>query len=216
MWTCATCATGNEDDAEDCAACGAPPPTPGWRTPRPSRPLPTPAVAAPTPAPTPAPPAGPTEPAAPVTAPAPAPPPAVPPPATPAAAPPRRRGAGLAVALLAVALVVAVAVAAVLLTRSDGGPEALTATVRRTCGADGTSDCFLSVRSAPGEDSVERGRLDEGSTVEVVCQVQSDPARSSVLDRSSTVWARTVDGEFVAAIYLDVPGWDLYSVTRPC
>lgn len=244
MWTCAACATENDEGA-DCTACGAAAPTPGWRTPR--APLPPPAGADPV---------GPgatTRPAAPdatvpvaTWAPPPGAPPSAPPPPAPPppAPPPPGRGPGGAplavVVVLAVLLLLVVAGGGLALvlrgddeTATTGSapsgsdpagstgstnpePTALTATVARTCGADGTSDCFLSVRSAPGEDSVERGRLDEGATVQVVCQVESDPARSSVLDRSSTVWARTVDGEYVAAVFLDVPGWDPFTVTEPC
>ena len=232
VWTCAECATANDDDGADCTACGATAPTPGWRTPR-----------APLPPPPGGDPSGPatTRPAAPEATvpvatwtPPPGPPPAGPPPSGG-----RPRGAPLSVVVvLAVLLVLVVVGGGVALVLRDGdetattgsaptgstgstgstgaAPAALTATVARTCGADGTSDCFLSVRSAPGEDSVERGRLDEGATVQVVCQVESDPARSSVLDRSSTVWARTVDDEYVSAVFLDVPGWDPFTVTEPC
>ena len=37
---------------------------------------------------------------------------------------------------------------------------------------------------------------------------------SSVLDRSSRIWARTTEGGYVAAIFLS--GIDKYHVTTPC
>ena len=93
-------------------------------------------------------------------------------------------------------------------------PRPVATTVEHTCGASGTGDCFLSERAGPGvADRLIRNH-DEGATVRVECQVLGQMASSSVLDRSSRVWARTTDGGYVAAIFL--AGVDKFRVTTPC
>lgn len=95
-------------------------------------------------------------------------------------------------------------------------PPVVTGTVARTCGADGRSDCFLSVRTEPTSHAPELRRIAEGQPIEVVCQVPGQPARSSVLGRSVPVWARTPDGRYVANVFVDAPGFDPVSLNRPC
>ena len=90
----------------------------------------------------------------------------------------------------------------------------VTATVARTCGADGNDDCFLTLRAGPDSSTASLLRYDEGETVQVLCQVYGDRAHSSVMDGTSSVWAKTTDGGYVAAIYLD--GIDQFSITTPC
>jgi hypothetical protein len=104
----------------------------------------------------------------------------------------------------------------------DGGtPPAQTesrgilATVARTCGADGTSDCFVSLRIAPTGGSRKRRQLDEGAKVRVVCQLHGENAHSSVLRGSSDVWARTPGGSYLANVYLDAKGLDPFRITLP-
>ena len=88
--------------------------------------------------------------------------------------------------------------------------------VARTCGAGGNGDCFLSVRSTPTGGSVEIRRLNEGDAVTVLCQVPGQPVSSSVLGETSSVWARTPDGAYVASIYVDAAGFDPLRVSVPC
>ena len=92
--------------------------------------------------------------------------------------------------------------------------SSVTATVSRTCGADGSGDCFLTLRAGPHSSTASLMRYDEGDTVQVLCQVYGDRAHSSAMDASSSVWAKTTDGGYVAAIYLD--GIDQFNVTTPC
>lgn len=97
---------------------------------------------------------------------------------------------------------------------SSSTHASVTATVARTCGADGNDDCFLTLRAGPDSSTASLLRYDEGETVQVTCQVYGDRARSSVMDATSSVWAKTTDGGYVAAIYLD--GIDQFSITTPC
>lgn len=86
----------------------------------------------------------------------------------------------------------------------------------RTCGASGDGDCFLSLREGPSPDTEESGRLDEGTTVLIRCEVVGELVWSSVLDAESNVWAVTSTDEFVAGIFLDAAELDLFEVTLPC
>lgn len=90
------------------------------------------------------------------------------------------------------------------------------ARVARTCGSSGGGDCFLSVRAAPTTSSAELARLPEGSETSVVCQVVGARVTSSVLGRSTDVWARDELGRFLSAAFLGVDGWSPYEVTSPC
>ncbi len=89
-------------------------------------------------------------------------------------------------------------------------------TVARTCGAGGTGDCFVSIRTAPDGAAPEVGRLLETQGLVVECQVNGESVQSSVLGRSSTVWDRTPAGTFLAAVYVDAPGFDPLRVAVPC
>ncbi len=95
-------------------------------------------------------------------------------------------------------------------------PPVRTARVSRTCGDGGGGDCFLSVRSAADTNSSEVRRLAEGATLEVSCQDYGESVYSSVLGARSPVWVQTSDGHYVAGVFLDVDGWDLFTVTTPC
>ena len=92
----------------------------------------------------------------------------------------------------------------------------ITATVSRTCGANRAGDCFLSLRSDPTSSSRELGKLNEGDSVVVVCQMHGRRTSSSVLGTSGDVWTKTADGSWVANIFLDGPGLRPLEVTRPC
>jgi hypothetical protein len=94
------------------------------------------------------------------------------------------------------------------------GPTPVTVTVEHTCGSSGTGDCFLSERAGPGVADRLIRTYDEGASLEVDCQVIGQRIESSVLGRSSRIWARTTRGGFVAAIFLR--GIDKYAVTTPC
>jgi hypothetical protein len=94
-------------------------------------------------------------------------------------------------------------------------PEGVLATVSRTCGADGRSDCIVSLRTGPSGNTTERRRLKEGSRVRVVCQRHGQRAESSVLGGSSDIWARTPAGLYLANVYLDGKGLDPYEITLP-
>jgi hypothetical protein len=90
------------------------------------------------------------------------------------------------------------------------------ASVGGTCGKNGTGgDCFLSLRSGPSSKTAEKGRLDNGAQVRVICQLHGESAHSSALGGSSDVWARTKDGLYVANAYLRGDGLDPYSITLP-
>jgi hypothetical protein len=91
------------------------------------------------------------------------------------------------------------------------GPTPIATRVEYTCG---NGDCFVSERAGPRADAGEVGSYDEGDTVRVLCQVVGQEISSSLLGRSSRVWARTTNGGFVAAIFL--AGIDKFRVTTPC
>lgn len=95
-------------------------------------------------------------------------------------------------------------------------PPAVLARVNRTCGADDTGDCFVSLRPSPSASGPELGRLDEGSTVNLECQQLGQSSRSSELGYSTDVWARSTDGQWMSMAFLDAPGWSLTDVTVPC
>jgi hypothetical protein len=88
--------------------------------------------------------------------------------------------------------------------------------VTRTCGRDGHGDCFLSIRLEPSSKSSEIARLPEGATLDIECQVEGESVRSSVLGLSSDVWDRTSDGRYVAAVFVDAPGFDPTRVSVAC
>jgi hypothetical protein len=72
------------------------------------------------------------------------------------------------------------------------------------------------VRSRPTADSVELERLDEGARVRVECQRIGGETSSSVLgDEVSYVWSRTVDGGYVANVFLDGSELDPFERTLP-
>ncbi len=88
--------------------------------------------------------------------------------------------------------------------------------VNRTCGSGGSGDCFLSVRSAPDSDAREIVRLSEGDAVVITCTVTGASVKSSVLGRTTNVWARTPDGTFVSMAFVDAPGFDPFTNSHPC
>ena len=89
-------------------------------------------------------------------------------------------------------------------------------TVARTCGAGGSGDCFLSLRTAPTGSAPEVQRLPDGAPIFISCQVVGEPVTSSVLHRTSTAWTRTPDGKYAASVYIDAVGFDPLSVSVPC
>lgn len=93
---------------------------------------------------------------------------------------------------------------------------AVPARVSRTCGADGTGDCFVTFRPAPSSKGANLGQLDEGDTVTLECQQRGESVRASALGYSTDVWARSTDGRWLAMAFLDAPGWSLSDVTVPC
>lgn len=99
-------------------------------------------------------------------------------------------------------------------TSPSSAPTPVTVQVANTCGRTGAGDCFLTERSAPNTHAAQLGTWDEGDTVQVICQVHGEAVESSVLGRSSDVWSRTVDGGYLASIFLS--GVDRFSVVSPC
>jgi len=97
----------------------------------------------------------------------------------------------------------------------DDASKGVVATVDRTCGADGLSDCLVSLRAGVSGASADRGHIDEGGKVRVVCQRHGEEAYSSVLGRSSDIWARTRGGLYLANVYLKGPGLDPFRITLP-
>ncbi len=95
-------------------------------------------------------------------------------------------------------------------------PPAITARVSRTCGADGTGDCFVSLRTGPSSNGSELGRLYENDTVTIECQQRGESVKSSVLGSSTDVWARSTDGHWLAMAFLDAPGWSPTDITVSC
>jgi curved DNA-binding protein CbpA len=93
---------------------------------------------------------------------------------------------------------------------------AIEARVSRSCGASGSGDCFLSVRTAATSNSPELRRLFEGETTTVVCQVTGESVRSSVLGVPTSVWVRDSSGNYMSAAFLDAPGLDPFTVSIPC
>ncbi len=92
----------------------------------------------------------------------------------------------------------------------------MAATVNRTCGANGTGDCFLALRSGPSSAGPELGRVNESGSVTLACQQRGETVRSSVLGFDVNVWARTTDGQWATMAFLDAPGWSLTDISVPC
>ncbi|MEL4504811.1 hypothetical protein AAEX63_08235 [Luteococcus sp. H138] len=87
--------------------------------------------------------------------------------------------------------------------------------VRGTCGANGKGDCYISLRAQPSSTSAELGRVPEGGHVSIVCQVYGSTVKSSVYG-SSNVWTRTLEGAYVANIFLEADGLSQTEVTHAC
>jgi hypothetical protein len=92
----------------------------------------------------------------------------------------------------------------------------VTGVVVRTCGSSGRGDCFLSVRSGPTSSSSELRRLTEGTRLRLLCEVTGSNATSSALGWSSNIWIKAADGGYVAAVFIDAPGFDPLRFTHPC
>ena len=88
--------------------------------------------------------------------------------------------------------------------------------VRRTCGADNSGDCYVAVRTGPTSDTAEVARRSEGTAVIVTCQTNGESVRGSVLGAPTSVWVRDIDGHYMSAAFLDVPGWSPFTVSMPC
>lgn len=95
-------------------------------------------------------------------------------------------------------------------------PADVVGTVVRTCGQGGGGDCFVSRRIDPTSNQPAVGRIDEGETVMVSCQVAGESVTSSVLGVPTSVWIRDVNGRYMSAAFVDVDGWDPFTITRPC
>jgi hypothetical protein len=91
--------------------------------------------------------------------------------------------------------------------------RAVAATVKRTCGVNGSGDCRLSVRAQPNASSAELRRLKEGDTLKLACQTRGESVHSSVLGASSTVWSKTTRGGYVANVYVSGSGLDPRRIT---
>jgi hypothetical protein len=96
------------------------------------------------------------------------------------------------------------------------GVTPVSGTVARTCGSGGGGDCFLAIRTSPTGSAPEVGRVLEGQPIVVECQVEGEAVGSTVLGRSGTAWDRTPAGTYVAAVFVDAPGFDPLRVTVPC
>lgn len=103
-------------------------------------------------------------------------------------------------------------------TTRTSGP--FRATVVRTCGSDPVpgEPCFLAVRTAASSTAAEvrPRRLYEGDALEVDCAVYGESVKATLLPRSTSVWVRDLDGYFMSGAFLEIDGWDIYSVTVPC
>lgn len=88
--------------------------------------------------------------------------------------------------------------------------------VSRTCGARGTGDCFLSVRSSPDAESPELYRLSEDDEVWITCTSSGDSVLSSMLGRRTSIWVRTDQGGWVSLAFVDAPGFDPFTDSHPC
>lgn len=88
--------------------------------------------------------------------------------------------------------------------------------VSRTCGSKGNGDCFLSVRSSPDADARELFRLSEDDEIVITCTTEGESVLSSILGRRTTVWARTDQGAWVSMAFVDAPGFDPFTDSRPC
>ena len=96
---------------------------------------------------------------------------------------------------------------------ADSAP--VSATVRRTRGVEGTDDGFVSVRRRPAPDSPEVKKVYEGSAIRLECQLRGPPVKASTVGRSTTVWARTADGDYVTNAYLKAPRLRYGQITLP-
>lgn len=92
----------------------------------------------------------------------------------------------------------------------------LTGTAVRTCGSDGGAKCMVAIREAPSVSAKAVSRLYENETAVFECTVMGDEVASTVLGRSTSVWARTENGLYVSMAFLDIPGWDTFTTTHPC
>lgn len=90
------------------------------------------------------------------------------------------------------------------------------ATVRRTCGSAGTGDCYVTLRQGPSSSTQQLGRRDEGNVLDVVCQVSGESVRSSILGSPTSVWIRGADGSYASGAFIDVAGWDPFTISEPC
>jgi hypothetical protein len=94
-------------------------------------------------------------------------------------------------------------------------PRGVLATVTRTCGSSGAGDCFLSLRTQPNSTSPEIGRVYEGHTIRVVCQIHGENAHSSALGASTPIWSRDAEGDYMSNAYLTGGGLNPYRITLP-
>jgi hypothetical protein len=95
---------------------------------------------------------------------------------------------------------------------------AVSGTVIRTCGAHptATTRCFLAIRSAPRSDSAKLGEWFEDDVVTIECAVTGERVHATDGDLYTSVWARDPEGHYLSMAFLDVPGWDTFSVSVPC
>lgn len=81
-------------------------------------------------------------------------------------------------------------------------PVRVFGTLGKNWKADEPGDGWVAVRTKPGKNGKRIGRLAEGETVIVECTSKGIRYTSSLFDITSDVWARTSDGHYVAAVYL--------------
>ena len=85
--------------------------------------------------------------------------------------------------------------------------------------ADRPGEGWVAVRSKPGKDGKRLGRLAEGEAAIVECTRKGITYTSGLFDITSNVWARTTDGHYIAAVYLQDADENLMHVKgtlKPC
>jgi hypothetical protein len=124
---------------------------------------------------------------------------------------PRRRSIGLVLTGLASLGLVLWLVRAGRLAEDSGVPVAGRYKVRWTC-TDGV--CSVNECTSPnacGKKAV--GRLKEGESVEITCQAHGGPVGPR--KRSSRIWDKLVDGNYVTDFYIDTPRFDRFTPGIP-
>ncbi|MCW2980902.1 MAG: hypothetical protein JWO14_2629 [Solirubrobacterales bacterium] len=76
-------------------------------------------------------------------------------------------------------------------------------------GTCATGECGLKERSEPSTESAQAGRLDDGDSVDVVCQIPGKGKGGKVTAKkggaSSETWDKLADGSYVTDLFVDTP-----------